>query len=135
MICERCLSPAELGNHGQGICPLEPREAGFQTFKDQLYNFTDYHSTGKPIVIHSKKQWKSHLKKNGLTDNFTRTKGGASTQPLDPAFRHRLRKVVGKAIGETKKKPFCAFGKFKNVSQVKAQLRKERIYASHRNAA
>jgi predicted nucleic acid-binding Zn ribbon protein len=34
-----------------------------------MYNFTDFNTTGKPVVINSKTQWKDHLKRNGLNDD------------------------------------------------------------------
>ena len=40
-----------------------------QTF-DRLYNFIDVNTTGKPVEIRSKSQWRSHLKKLGLHDDI-----------------------------------------------------------------
>jgi len=41
------------------------------TNKDLAYNFIDTNTTGRPIQITSKGQWKKHLKKLGLTDDFS----------------------------------------------------------------
>lgn len=37
----------------------------FRTDKDQLFNFVDVHTTGKPLRFTSKRQWNQHLKKTG----------------------------------------------------------------------
>jgi len=33
------------------------------------YDFVDFHTTGKPVVIKSKRQWQQHLKAHGLNDD------------------------------------------------------------------
>lgn len=38
---------------------------------DKLYEFVDYNTTGKPVVIESKSQWRRHLKKLGLHDDVS----------------------------------------------------------------
>lgn len=40
------------------------------THKDLAYNFVDTNTTGKPVQITSKGQWKRHLKSLGLTDDI-----------------------------------------------------------------
>lgn len=35
-----------------------------------MYNFVDHNTTGKPVVINSKTQWRNHLKSRGLTDDI-----------------------------------------------------------------
>ena len=37
----------------------------FQTPRDKLFEFTDVHTTGKPIKFTSKRQWENHLKATG----------------------------------------------------------------------
>ena len=34
-----------------------------------MYNFVDHNTTGKPVVINSKTQWRNHLKAHGLNDD------------------------------------------------------------------
>lgn len=34
-----------------------------------MYNFVDLNTTGKPVVINSKTQWRNHLKLHGLNDD------------------------------------------------------------------
>lgn len=34
-----------------------------------LYDFVDINTTGQPVRIHNKRQWKEHLKKHGLNDD------------------------------------------------------------------
>ena len=33
------------------------------------YDFVDVNTTGQPVRIHNKRQWKDHLKRNGLNDD------------------------------------------------------------------
>ena len=40
------------------------------THKDKLFSFTDIHTTGKPVQINSKGEWKRHLKKLGMNDDI-----------------------------------------------------------------
>lgn len=35
-----------------------------------MYNFVDHNTTGKPVVINGRTQWKEHLKKHGLHDDI-----------------------------------------------------------------
>lgn len=46
---------------GQMFCGVNGRA--------DMYNFTDFNTTGKPVVINSKTQWRDHLKKHGLNDD------------------------------------------------------------------
>ena len=52
------------------LCKCKEEQFRIQTTPDRLYNFVDFHTTGKPVVIHSKRQWKRHLKKLGMTDDI-----------------------------------------------------------------
>lgn len=44
-------------------------ETSFLTTRDKLFEFTDYNTTGKPVEIRTKGQWKKHLKKLGMHDD------------------------------------------------------------------
>lgn len=37
------------------------------------YDFVDFNTTGKPVVINNKKQWKEHLRRHGLHDDVKNT--------------------------------------------------------------
>lgn len=39
-----------------------------------MYNFVDFNTTGKPVVINSKTQWRNHLKSHGLNDDIKNDK-------------------------------------------------------------
>src|SRR5258708_34517216 len=41
------------------------------THKDKAFSFVDYNTTGKPVEIRSKGQWKKHLKSHGLHDDVS----------------------------------------------------------------
>ena len=50
-------------------CGIEAQRIwGFNTDKDLLYNFTTEMFDGKPIQIHSKRQFKNLLKVHGMAD-------------------------------------------------------------------
>lgn len=34
-----------------------------------MYNFVDFNTTGRPVPINSKTQWRNHLKAHGLNDD------------------------------------------------------------------
>lgn len=38
--------------------------------RGNMYDFVDYNTTGQPVRISSKTQWKSHLKQHGLNDDI-----------------------------------------------------------------
>ena len=64
-------------------CAVDPIfEAGFNTPKDKLYEFTDIHITGKPVEIRSKKQWQEHLQANHCHDDIPQGKNH-TTRPED----------------------------------------------------
>jgi hypothetical protein len=85
--CEKCgrdLFEVIYKHNGKRICyacftkiPAKTTDfskVNFMTPKDQLYNFTDVHTTGKPIKFESKRQWLKHIKALGLTDNFQQSR-------------------------------------------------------------
>lgn len=37
---------------------------------NNMYNFVDHNTTGKPVVINGRRQWRSHLKSLGMTDDI-----------------------------------------------------------------
>jgi DNA-directed RNA polymerase subunit RPC12/RpoP len=54
----KCL---KLISTGQMFCGVNGRA--------DMYNFVDFNTTGKPVVINSKTQWRNHLKAHGLNDD------------------------------------------------------------------
>lgn len=59
--CHKCNSKCiKLISTGQMFCGVNGRA--------DMYNFVDFNTTGKPVVINSKTQWKNHLKNLGLHD-------------------------------------------------------------------
>ena len=63
-VCKDCFGAKELHVIEAGL--------GFNTSKDKLWEFTDYHITGKPIEIHSKSQWKRLLIQHHLHDDVNK---------------------------------------------------------------
>ena len=72
MKCDGCSKDVAIyyvANGGKYCEGCYVPEKPSQTF-DKLYNFVDYNTTGKPVEIRSKSQWRSHLKKHGLHDDI-----------------------------------------------------------------
>lgn len=69
-LCKECyVSPA------WGKCYFErdeSKEEDRNVFfsKDKLYEFVDVNTTGKPIEFRTKRQWRAHLKRLGMTDDI-----------------------------------------------------------------
>ena len=86
----------------------------------QLYNFVDYNTTGKPVPISSRKQWKNHLKKLGLHDEIKN----------DPYTKSELDRIVQKKNNDKLvkrkeiKKSLVEVYKQRNSSQFKERVQK-----------
>lgn len=93
-----------------GICPkhgyyqgsecskcFKQFESSFYTSKDKLWDFIDYKSTGKPVEIRSKGQWKRHLKQHGLTDDMSTT---VKEQPYKPTDRRWIADQINRELQE-----------------------------------
>ena len=77
------------------------------THKDRLYNFIDYNTTGRPVVINSKGQWKRHLKQHGLHDDISQSpmKRGDLKEGMNVdknRMKRELKDTIGKAIMDKK---------------------------------
>lgn len=61
--CDKC--------RGACIKLISAGEGGFIGMKGghDTYDFVDYNTTGKPVKINNKRQWKEHLKLHGLNDD------------------------------------------------------------------
>jgi putative FmdB family regulatory protein len=66
------------------------------THKDLLYNFVDVNTTGKPVPIHSKGQWKKHLKSIGQTDDI----------PQGPLKHNELKPMKKEKTKEDRRKEY-----------------------------
>lgn len=69
------------------------------------YDFVDINTTGKPVRIHSKRQWKQHLKKLNLTDDFQQSSKGKTykslTDTFEPTPREEIKKTIRDRFKET----------------------------------
>ena len=60
--CNNCGHKCvKLISTGQMFCGVNGRA--------DMYNFVDFNTTGQPVVINSKTQWREHLRKHGLNDD------------------------------------------------------------------
>lgn len=136
-ICERCLRPIQDERyHGWQLCPLEPRQADFQTPADLLYQGIDTSLTGKPIQVIGKRHWKRLLKQYNATDNFgwKHSMKSAKVQPFDRAWEAKVNKAVGESLNQVKQK----YGGIpkptdmrKDIQQFQREQHRRRSYASH----
>lgn len=86
----------------------------------QMYNFVDHNTTGRPVVINSKTQWKNHLKKHGLNDDVKN----------DPYTKSELDRIVQKKNSDKLvkrkeiKKSLVEVYKQRNSAQFKQRVKK-----------
>ena len=69
MICDRCYQPMDEGEHGQYLCPLEPRRESFfpNVIGDEIVGgFTTDNMTGKDETFYSKSEHRRRVKELGL---------------------------------------------------------------------
>ena len=68
MICERCFQPLDQGEHGQYLCPFEPRPCGLAIIDDQLEGGPRRFETmgDDAPYIETKSQWKREAEARGL---------------------------------------------------------------------
>lgn len=63
ILCYKCGNRCiKLISTGQLFCGVNGRA--------DMYDFVDINTTGQPVVINSKTQWRNHLKKHGLNDDI-----------------------------------------------------------------
>lgn len=72
-----------------------------------MYDFVDFNTTGKPVVINSKTQWRNHLKKVGLNDDvkndpYTKSEIEAKLQKRSHD-KEKARKEIKKSVVEVYK--------------------------------
>ncbi len=68
MTCDRCFQPLSDGDHGEGICPYEPRSAGRAFISDELPGGPRMlENLGhEKVYIRSKSHLQAELKARGL---------------------------------------------------------------------
>ena len=72
-LCQRCWTPRRMGQHGLGVCPLEPRTEWANSVvlgKDKRYDFTTRH-VQPGTEIRTQGQWRQFLKRHKLTDDLS----------------------------------------------------------------
>lgn len=72
--------------------------------RGSMYNFVDFNTTGQPVVINSKTQWRNHLKAHGLNDDvkndpYTKSELEAKTQKRTHD-KEKNRKEIKKSVTE-----------------------------------
>lgn len=73
-----------------------------------LYDFVDFNTTGKPVRIHTKRQWQQHLQNHGLNDDiqntpFKRDQLKEGMLNVDKAkMRRELKDTIVKAVKDKK---------------------------------
>lgn len=85
------------------------------------YDFIDYNTTGKPVLIRSKKEWNNHLKKYGLNDDVPNDPKEMARQ-IKPGMlnvdKNKMKKETRKAIIESVKDK-------KFISETKQKVKKQ----------
>lgn len=84
-----------------------------------LYDFVDTNTTGKPVRIHSKRQWNDHLKRLGMNDDvkndpFTKSDMEAMQRREDhkkDARRHNIKKELREVISTVPREKRIARGR------------------------
>lgn len=68
MTCDRCFKPLAEGEHGEGICPYEPRRSTRAFISDELPGGPQMlENLGPmPVYIESKSQLRDELRARGL---------------------------------------------------------------------
>jgi hypothetical protein len=73
----------------------------FYTSKDKLWEFVDIMSTGKPVEIRTKGQWKRHLKAHGLHDDVPRWDKIPTEHKIEKTTKEERRKIAEGILQET----------------------------------
>lgn len=68
MTCDRCFQPEDVGEHGVGLCPYEPRKRFATIIDDQLPGGPQMlENLGpEPVYVESKSQLRSEMAARGL---------------------------------------------------------------------
>lgn len=118
VICHKCGGRCvKLISTGAMFCGVNGRA--------DMYNFVDFNTTGQPVVINSKTQWRNHLKQHGLNDDvkndpYTKSELEAKVRKRS-SDKETRRKEIKKSVVEVYKQRKTP--QFKQ--RVKQVLRKE----------
>lgn len=82
MTCDRCYRPTDQGEHGLGLCPLEPRHIGVALVDDSIPGGLEIHhglchEDGTPRTYYSRSEITLECQKRGLvrwTDVYSEDK-------------------------------------------------------------
>jgi hypothetical protein len=75
----------------------------FFTSKDKMWEFTDENTTGRPVEIRSKGQWKRHIKSLGLNDDVKQSRSGSEIRESfteKSKFQPTGKKEIAKTVHE-----------------------------------
>ena len=94
------------------------------------YDFVDLHTTGSPVRIHGKRQWRNHLKETGHTDDVGDWKGAPDRRAKflrskQAEIRQKVSEAIDKAVGEVSRRPYACFGGL-DRNQLRADFNRER---------
>lgn len=91
--CDRCFKTLSDGEHGVGLCPLEPRSQRMVIITDDIPGGVTYENYGpKPVTFYSHSQRRAYMEAHGLTqkEKFCPTPG----TDKDPAGVQNSRNYV-----------------------------------------
>lgn len=67
--CERCFQPNNIGEHGIGLCPYEPRPSGVTTIGDDIPGGMTVENMGhEPMTFYTKSAWRREMQARGLVN-------------------------------------------------------------------
>jgi DNA topoisomerase VI subunit B len=83
-------------------CFVKSNKVGRIKYSDiQLWDFVTPHTTGKPVYIQSKRQWKQHLKEHNLHDDVSKKKYSKVENLEKPKIEPLPKGFVSNMIHET----------------------------------
>lgn len=69
MTCDRCFQPLETGDHGEGICPYEPRRSVTMIGDQVIGGARMFENLGhEPVYIDSRSVLKREMQARGLRE-------------------------------------------------------------------
>ena len=68
MTCDRCFKRLSEGDHGEGVCPYEPRSSTRNFITDELAGGARYFENlgPQPVWVESKSQLRDEMRARGL---------------------------------------------------------------------
>lgn len=70
MTCDRCFKPVAEGEHGEGVCPYEPRKMAASIVDDTIVGGPRmFENLGpEPVYIENKSQLRAEMRARGLRE-------------------------------------------------------------------